>query len=550
MIFSAVLVLLQQQTPGGQWEALLSVHGSQQAERHGISLDWIGDVDQDGADDFVVGSDGPLGPSGYLGSLTVYSAATGTVIVRIEPDDLPNPGHLGSRVARLGDVTGDGVPELAAWVRDINGTSRSGVAVIEIQTVGVLFEVYSPLPGTDFGFWGLAGGTDLNGDGVPDFAVTDYSYSLPVAGAGAVHAFDGRNGALLWTVTGNASTPHMGYAIAMTGDLDGDGHADVIANSMQNGNTMHALSGLDGSQMYEIVGGPPNHDLGGPHSCGDLDGDGLADFLGVAPDITSTAHLGVVTIRRGFDGAVQHRWDVPPRPNEEWGYGFGPGDLDGDGVPDVAIGAREHYAANGARGGVYVYSGRTYEPMALLESPSPPAETFTFGLSNAGTMGDVGSDGRTDLLVSDYGWKTGGLAAVGAAYVLAFDSFLMAEPRAISAAAGGAVQFRLDFPGSEASRQYLLLASEDLPGSESWRGVSIPLVRTPLLKTMAQSPPPVFDQPQGSLDANGDATITATLPPGALAAFVGRTVKFAAVSMLSPGQPSLSSAAAWVEVGP
>jgi len=548
MIF-AVLSVFQPQTPGGQWETLQSVHGSQQAEKLGFSLDWIGDVDGDAVDDMIVGSEGPITMSGFAGSVSIYSGRTGVRLRHLLPDMLVNPGIIGGRVSRLGDVTQDGTPEFLVYIRG-PGSAISRVAVFTFQPFDILFEVTSPLPPTDFGGFGIAGGTDLDGDGIPDFAVTDSTYDLPFTNAGAIHAFSGLNGALLWTVTGTSTTPSMGQSVSMPGDLNGDGYADVLGNSLKNGNTLHVLSGRDGSQLYELDGGPPTWDLGGPSICGDMDGDGLADFLTASPDIAFTAHHGVVTIRRGHDGAVLHRWDVPPRPNEEWGYGFGPGDVDGDGVPDVSIGAREHYAANGARGGVYVYSGRTYEPMALLESPSPPAETFTFGLSYAATMGDVGSDGRKDLLVSDYGWKTGALAAVGAAYVLAFDSFLMAEPRAVSAAAGGAVQFRLDFPASEAGRKYLLLASEDLPGSASWRGVSIPLVRTPLLKTMAQSPPPVFDQPQGTLDANGAATVIATLPPGALAAFAGRTVKFAAVSMLSPGQPSLSSAAAWVTVNP
>jgi hypothetical protein len=188
--------------------------------------------------------------------------------------------------------------------------------------------------------------------------------------------------------------------------------------------------------------------------------------------------------------------------------------------------------------------------MALLESPSPPQEVGIFGVESAPSMGDADADRRMDVLVSDYGWRTATLAAVGAAYVLGFDTFLTADAREVSAAAGGTVRFTLDFPAAEAGRGYLLLASDDQPGSIELGGVGIPLVDSPLLRRMVLSPPPVFDAPSGTLDAAGDAVVTATLAPNSLAAYVGRTVKFAAVSLLAPAQPSLSSAAAWVEILP
>ena len=61
---------------------------------------------------------------------------------------------------------------------------------------------------------------------------------------------------------------------------------------------------------------------------------------------------------------------------------------------------------------------------------------------------------------------------------------------------------------------------------------------------------PLFDQPAGTLDANGDVLVTATFAPHAAASLIGRTLKFAAVSLLSPSQPSRSSAPAWVEIIP
>lgn len=544
------LLLFSTQVPGGSWDVLHRFSGSQAGEKHGFSMDWLGDLDRDGCDDLIVGSTGPFGGSTTnVGSFTVYSGKSGTVLAHYDAQSLPSPGLLGNHVSRLGDVTGDGVPEFAVSLIGAAGTFPR-VAVFTLSPLSILYEVTSPLPPSDFGEFGLAGGTDLSGDGIPDLAVTDATYSYPVPFAGAIHAFNGRDGSLLWTTTGGGTVTNLGSGVGCPGDLNGDGYADVIASSLQFGATVHVLSGRDGSEMYQIVGVPPLYFLGVQNMAdtGDVDGDGLPDFMLGATEVFGL-HQGYGIVYRGYDGQVLYQIEGP-RSGERFGSVLGAGDFNGDGIPDFPIAATDRITAAGTRGGIYVYSGRDLEPLALLESPAPPVEAFGFGFTDVLTTGDANGDGRMDVLAADFGESPGGIRAAGSAYVFSFDPYLTAGARSLSSSAGGTLTFHLDFPASEAGLKYRLLASEDLPGWIALGGVGIPLLVTPLLQQMVFSPPALLDHPRGTLDAGGDAVVSAALPPHALAAWVGRSLKFAAISETAPGRPSRSSAPAWVEILP
>ena len=136
--------------------------------------------------------------------------------------------------------------------------------------------------------WSVGGGGDCNGDGVPDILV-----GLPLGGntatTGNVRAYSGATGLLLWaSVLGQLD----GYRVANTGNVNGDGYADVITSSGTFGLSgsplaphVLVLSGTNGATIHSILsysaGGTSNYDSFGISLVGgvDFNGDGYSDFV-------------------------------------------------------------------------------------------------------------------------------------------------------------------------------------------------------------------------------------------------------------------------------
>ncbi len=537
------LLLLQQPEPGGEWQVPYSWIGTEALALHGYRLDWIGDVDRDGCEDLIVAAPFYPVPGTTGGAVFLYSGATGVELDRLIGDFIPYPWSFAKCVSRLGDVTGDGIPEVAIGKAGTTGAIPS-IQIYSLLPWTLLYEADAPHDQSSLGSSNCAGGTDLNGDGWPDLVAADSSFRENNQYKGAVHAFDGRNGSLLWRVIGPGGTSY-GQIVICPGDVNGDGYADVVTRSQSYPGTVHALSGLDGSELYRFPGDYLYGFIGADRlaPCSDADGDGLPDYIVGQVEDPGVSN-GLATIHRGYDGAIIHRWEGPLA-GEDFGLRVGgPGDVNDDGWPDYLVSA---WRGQGL-GRVYLYSGRDFSLMKTLYSPSSNPSTLGFTLGSLGN--DVNGDGGAEVVIADPSESVSGLHNAGAVYVFSFDRYLRADAHSVSASTGGVVQFALDFPVSEAGLGYRLLASTDQPGSINAGGVGIPLVMSGLLKKMLSAPPPLFDQPAGTLDTNGDALVTAIFAPGAAASFFGRTVKFAAVSLLSQSQPSLSSAPAWVEIIP
>ena len=542
-----LLLLMQIAPPGGEWEARYAWLGTEANALYGAEVDWIGDVDGDGWGDLIVNA--PYHPNGIPGSLGgaafLYSGQTGAELDRMV-SAVPPPYGFAIRVAGLGDVTGDGKPEVAISKPTGQFGTLDAIQIYSVLPWTLLFEVHSPQEYSSMGSSNCAGGTDLNGDGWPDLVAADADFRANgVFATGAAHAFSGLNGAVLWRISGPGGT-NFGQKVICPGDVNGDGYADVVTRSQIYPGHIHALSGLDGSELYRFPGDYLYGFIGIDDRlapCGDADGDGLPDYIVGQVEDPGVSN-GMATIHRGYDGAIIHRWEGL-RSGENFGHAVGgPGDVDGDGWPDYLVSAE----AGIGLGRVYVFSGRDFSLLTTLYSPSSTPSTFGYTLGSLGE--DVTGDGGAEVVIGDYSEPVNGLHNAGAVYVFSFDRWLRADARELSASTGGVVRFTLDFPASEASLKYRLLASDDLPGSVIVNGVGIPLVKTPILQKMLTSPPPLFDQPAGALDSNGDALITATFAPNTAASLIGRTLKFAAVSLLTPSQPSRSSAPAWVEIMP
>src|SRR5262245_8384224 len=189
-------------------------------------------------------------------------------------------------------------------------------------------------------------------------------------------------------------------------DVDGDGIGDVVAGSPAFGigsefkGKVFVYSGLDGSAIHEVVGGWEQAAIGGRTLLtGDLDGDGLSEFA-TAPYQSDTF------VFSGADASVLHQ--IPP-PAPWWYQRWNPLavlHVDGDGVPDLALGCPECEpdvvgfplygagavaAVSGADGSVFW----TYPGSGWLDR-------LGWSVANAG---DIDGDGVGDLLAGAPGFE-------------------------------------------------------------------------------------------------------------------------------------------------
>lgn len=267
----------------------------------------------------------------------------------------------------------------------------------------------------DYFGWVAADIGDLDGDGVTEIAVPAILDPTGGNAAGRLYVYSGATGAELVAHDGMANDL-LGYSTAAAGDVDADGVPDYIAGAP--GNSFAAApplgravvySGADHSVIHEVTPAVRTFFGSAVSGAGDLDGDGHDDFL-VGAMIEDGA-TGRVTAYSGADAAVL--WSVVGlHGGDFFGSAAGlVGDVDTDGVPDVAVGA---FGANGSRGNAYLLSGTDGSIIHVLK---PLADANNFGQFFASGAGDVDADGTPDVFVGDYNAERGPRFGTGAAYV-------------------------------------------------------------------------------------------------------------------------------------
>ncbi len=372
----------------------------------------LGDLDGDGVTDLVVGArvDGTGGP--FRGAVHVlFMNPNGTVKNTIKIASQMNGGPLlvdgdvfGFSVASLGDLDGDGVTDLAVGATgDDDGESELGaVHVLLLNANGTVKSSTKitqqlnggpPLANLDqFGF-SLAAVGDLNGDGVTDLAVGAIGDDNAGIDRGAVYVLfmnaDGTAQSIVSLTSGTNGCPTLtdgdlfGFSLASLGDLNGDGVNDLAVGAIGDD------TGGDGRGAVHVLLLNSNGTVKGSMklASGTLGGTTLADGDSFG---TSTASLG---------------------------------DLDGDGVTDLAVGAIGDDTGGDGRGAVHMLllnSNGTVKGNMKLASGTNGGPTLSnkdsFG-SSVAALGDLDGNGVTDLAVGAEGDGTGGEGR-GAVHVL------------------------------------------------------------------------------------------------------------------------------------
>ena len=318
---------------------------------------------------------------------------------------------FGTSIANIGDLNGDGVNDLAvgADADDEGGDKRGAVHIMFMNTDGSVDSTAEindsttngpSLEDTDRFGRSIANIGDLDGDGVNDLAVGAHLNDETSSNSGAVHImFMNTDGSVDSTVEINDSTTngptigngyHFGYSIANIGDLDGDGVNDLAVGT-----------------LLDPAGGTKRGTVN-------------IMFMNTDGSVKSTVEIDDTTT----NGPTLSD-------NDRFGTSIANiGDLNGDGVNDLAVGASQDDEGGENRGAVHIMFMNTDGSVdstaeindSTTNGPSL-ADSDTWGASVA-NIGDLNDDGVDDLAVGATGAEHGTLSGFNSSIGIVFIMFM------------------------------------------------------------------------------------------------------------------------------
>jgi hypothetical protein len=293
--------------------------------------------------------------------VTVFNSQSGAVVRNFAA--YAAGFHGGVRVA-MGDVDGDGDEDIVTAPGISGGPD---VRVFDGSTGQLIrdFMAYSP---TFLGGVNVAV-ADVNGDGYADIIT-----GADAGGGPHVKVFSGKDGSVLYSFMAY-SVNFLGGVRVAGGDVNGDGKADIVtAPGPSGGPDIRVFDGNSGQLFQEFLAYDASFTFGVYVAAGDVNGDGHADIIaGTGEGSSATANVKVFS---GLNDSLLSSFF--PYPN-----GFQGGarvgavqDVNGDGLVDIVTGA-------GPGGGpqVTVFDGSTLQVLDSLfaYSPSFPGGVFVGG---------------------------------------------------------------------------------------------------------------------------------------------------------------------------
>jgi hypothetical protein len=440
--------------------------GDQETAQLGVHVADAGDVNGDGYADAIVGAN--LYDAGetdegaafvFLGSASgIADGEAANAATQLESNQ--SDSLFGRSVAGAGDVNGDGYADVIVGARLYDQDQNDeGAAFIFHGGPGGIPDgnpdtsatvIQSNQGGAGLGIC-TAGAGDVNGDGYADVIVGAWSYDAVPNNEGAAFVFHGGAGGIADGDPTTAATQlesdqggsTFGVTCAGAGDVNGDGHADVIVGSRDYDNPenneggafvfLGSASGIadatPATAHARLESDQAGAELGwGVAGAGDVNGDGYSDVIvgAIGYDAGENAEgaafifLGSSTGIASGTPATAHAQLESDQGNAQLYAVGGAGDVNGDGYGDVIVGAHFYDSGEDNEGAAWVFlggqggipDGNPSTAYAQLESDQPDAE---LGLSAAGA-GDVNGDGYADVIAGAHLYD-GSFTDSGAAFV-------------------------------------------------------------------------------------------------------------------------------------
>ncbi|MBK6324831.1 MAG: FG-GAP repeat protein [Chloroflexi bacterium] len=355
----------------------------------------------------------------------------------------PQDANYGYAVASAGDVNGDGYDDVivgANWYD--NGQVDEGAAFVFLGSPTGLNPLFawryeSDTANEEFGIAVSTAG-DVNGDGYDDVLIGANS---PLASSmGKAYVFYGSPTGLAaapaWIAAGEQIADKFGTAVASAGDVNNDTYDDIIIGAPEyNGASGVPLSGRayvyygSAAGLSTTADWVAESDLDGSrfgisvNSAGDVNNDTFADVIIGAPDYApngvttglTAVYLGgqnglpaaMPPIATLSDASSVLIGEIPFGTPHQFGFAAAAaGDVNGDGLGDVIVGAPGYGDQFGVYGAAFVYFGTPQGEVLTPTMVSAYIPDAMFG-HDVGSAGDMNGDGYDEVIAGAPGYNAG-----------------------------------------------------------------------------------------------------------------------------------------------